>query len=211
MKTAGLPPVSSMFAALNLDYAMRAMSDQDHLITACFERPPWRTDATDYMRSGRLTIYQAASELDMGGELTIASVTSQNTANVAELCGDDEIDPEQPLASFGFSSLSVAELGAFIQRQFDYQVSAMDLMTTTTALSLATSIVHGQADPDDPDEEPDADAAGIERSSARRRTRRTPSIFASALEDHFAQENGRAQSDLRTRTVDSIPEASSTS
>ena len=192
MKTAGLPPVSSVFAATNLDYALRVISDQDHLITACFERPSWRVDTPDYMRSGRLTTNQDAFEVDLGGQLTIEAVTSRITAKVAELCGDDEIDPEQPLASFGFSSLSIAELGAFIQTNFDYQVSAVDLMTTTTALSLATSIVHGQADPDESGEEPDSDAAQIEHDSARRRSRRTPSIFALSLEDHFAQENGRS-------------------
>ncbi len=39
MRAAGLPPVSSDFAIANLDYALRAMSDRDHLITALFERP----------------------------------------------------------------------------------------------------------------------------------------------------------------------------
>jgi len=189
MKTAGLPPVSSVFAATNLDYAMRVMADQDHLITACFERPPWRVDAPDYMRSGHLTTNQHAFEVDLGGKRTVSAVTALITAKVAELCGDDEIDPEQPLASFGFSSLSVAELGAFIQRHFDYQVSAMDLMTTTTALSLATSIVHDQAHLDGPAKEPDADGIAIEHDSAGRRSRRTPSIFAVALEDHFLREN----------------------
>jgi len=188
MKTAGLPPVSSVFAATNLDYAMRVMADQDHVITACFERPPWRVDAPDYMRSGRLTTNQDAFEVDMGGKLTIGAVTGLITAKVAELCGDDEIDPEQPLASFGFSSLSVAELGAFIQRHFNYQVSAMDLMTTTTALSLATSIVHDQADLEGLKEEPGAQGNAKEHDSVRRRSRRTPSIFAPAPADHFAQD-----------------------
>ena len=191
MKTVGLPPVSSVFVAINLDYAMRVMSDQDHLITACFENPSWRVDAPDYMRSGRLTTNQDAFEVDLGGQLTVEVVTAQICAKVAELCGDDEIDPEQPLASFGFSSLSVAELGAFIQRQFGYRVSAMDLMTTTTAQSLATRIVHGQADLDGSKEDPGADVATAEHDSARRRSRRTASIFAPALEDHFVQEVGR--------------------
>ena len=189
MKATGLPPVSCVFAATNLDYAMRVMSDHDHLITACFERPSWRVDVPDYMRSGRLTTNQDAFEVDMGGQHTVETVTAQITAKVAELCGDDEIDAEQPLASFGFSSLSIAELGAFIQRRFNYRVSAMDLMTTTTALSLATSIVHGQTDPDGPAEEPDAKMASVEHESARRRGHRTPSIFAPAFEDHFAPEN----------------------
>ncbi|MDE2660840.1 MAG: SDR family NAD(P)-dependent oxidoreductase [Acidobacteriota bacterium] len=191
MKTVGLPPVSSVFAVTNLDYAMRVMRDQDHLITACFEHPLWRGDAPDYMRSGRLTTNQDAFEANRGGQLTVGAVAAQITAKVAELCGGDEIDPEQPLASFGFSSLSIAELGAFIQRDFGYRVGAVDLMTTTTALSLATSIVQSQAGLDGSEEEPDADVAAVEQDSARRRSRRTPSIFAPALEDHFALENGR--------------------
>ena len=191
MKAVGVPPVSSVFAATNLDHAMRVMSDQDHLITACFERPSWRVDAPDYMRSGRLTTNQDAFEVDMGGQRTIEAVTAEITAKLAELFGEDDIDPEQPLASFGFSSISVAELGAFIQRHFDYQVSAMDLMTTTTALSLATSIVQGQADREGLNEEPDTDIGASEHDSARRRIRRTPSIFAPKLEDHFVQEDGR--------------------
>ncbi len=192
MKANGLPPVSSVFAAANLDYAMRVMSDQDHLITACFERPPWRVDAPDYMRSGHLTTNQDAFEVDIRGQLTVEAVTAQITSKVSELCGDDDIDPEQPMASFGFSSLSIAELGAFIQSHFDYRVSAMDLMTTTTALSLATSIVHGQANLDGPKEEPDEDVAAINQDSAQRRSLRIPSIFAPALEDHFVQKNGRS-------------------
>ena len=193
MKTVGLPPVSSVFVATNLDYAMRIMSDQDHLITACFERPLWRGDAPDYMRSGRLTTNQDAFEANMGGQLTVGTVAAQITAKVAELCGGDEIDPEQPLASFGFSSLSIAELGAFIQREFGYRVGAVDLMTTTTALSLATKIVHGQAGLDGAEEEPGTDVAASEHDSARRRSRRTPSAFAPALEDHFVQENGHGE------------------
>ena len=51
----------------------------------------------------------------------------------------------EPLSSFGLTSISVAELGAFIQTQYNHQVSALELMTTATALSLAQTIVEGAA------------------------------------------------------------------
>ncbi len=60
MRAAGLPPVSSDFAIANLDYALRAMPEQDHLITALFERPVWTVDFPDYMRIGRLMRNQDA-------------------------------------------------------------------------------------------------------------------------------------------------------
>ena len=68
----------------------------------------------------------------------------QITGKVAELCGHSEGSPEEPLSSFGLTSISVAELGAFIRMQFNYQVSALELMTTASALSLAQDIIHGK-------------------------------------------------------------------
>ncbi len=63
---------------------------------------------------------------------------AQIAAKVAELCGHDEGSPEEPLSSFGLTSISVAELGAFIRMQFNHQVSALELMTTATYLSLVS-------------------------------------------------------------------------
>ena len=177
--------VSANFAIANLDFAMRTMTDRDHLVTALFSTPPWTVDSPDYMRNGRLVNNQAAFEVDAGGDLTLEGVVAQISAKVAELCGHEEGDVTEPLSSFGLTSISVAELGAFVQTQFNHQVSALELMTTASALSLAEAIVHG-ADShteDDAPSETDGTASGAEQT--RRRVRRRLSPFANAPEDHF--------------------------
>lgn len=52
---------------------------------------------------------------------------------VAKLCSADEVDPTEPLSSHGLSSISVAELIAFLKQDMGYTVSAMALMTSATA------------------------------------------------------------------------------
>ena len=182
MRAGGLPPVSSDFAIANLDYALRAMSDRDHLITALFERPSWTVDFPDYMRIGRLMRNRDAFEAGAAGELTVEGVVAQIAAKVAELCGHDEGGVEEPLSSFGLTSISVAELGTFIQTQFNHRVSALELMTTASALSLARGIVHGADEDSD-----DTEAVAIAEASpaARPRAIRPPSVFANPPESHF--------------------------
>ena len=188
MRAAGLPPVSSDFAIANLDYALRAMPDSDHLITALLERPSWTVDHPDYMRIGRLMRNEDAFEAGVASELTVEGVVAQIAAKVAELCGHDEGGVEEPLSSFGLTSISVAELGTFIQTQFNYRVSALELMTTASALSLAEGIVHGN---NDVEEEETGDELERQRgsvSAVRPRSRRVPSLFANEPKDHFPQE-----------------------
>ena len=187
MRAAGLPPVSSDFTISNLDYALRAMPDRDHLITALFEGPTWTVDFPDYMRIGRLMQNQDAFEVGEAGELTLDSVVAQIAAKVAELCGHDEGGVEEPLSSFGLTSISVAELGTFIQTQFNYRVSALELMTTASTLSLARDILIGKKDVEEGRDETDAVGAKDAASVGSQRVRRAPSVFASPLEDHFPQ------------------------
>ena len=188
-RAGGVPPISADFAITNLDYAMRAMGDQDHVVTALFSRPPWTVDSPDYLRTGRVLSNQDAFAVDTGGQLTQEAVVAQIAAKVAELCGHDEGSPEEPLSSFGLTSISVAELGAFIRVQFNYQVSALELMTTATCLSLAEAIMLG--DQVGADEEAGAEAAGAQQAEAEiPAARRVPSVFASAPADHFP--NGSA-------------------
>ena len=183
-RAGGVPPVSADFAITNLDYAMRAMGDRDHLVTALFSRPPWTADSPDYPRTGRVLSNQDAFAVDAGGQLTQDAVVAQIAAKVAELCGHDEGSPEEPLSSFGLTSISVAELGAFIRMQFNHQVSALELMTTATCLSLAEAIMTG--DQGGGEEEAGADAAGAQQAEAEApAARRVPSAFASAAADHF--------------------------
>ena len=185
MRAAGMTTVSANFAIANLDYAMRTMAGHDHLVTALFAKPPWSVESPDYMRNGRLLNNQAAFEVDAGGELTLEGVVAQISAKVAELCGHDEGDVSEPLSSFGLTSISVAELGAFVQTQFNHQVSALELMTTASALSLAQSIVHGRASGTEEDALAEADGTGAGAQETRARAVRRRSSFANALEDHF--------------------------
>ena len=53
-RAAGMPPISTQFAITNLDYALRKLSDDDHLLSALFKRVPWKVDSADYLRIGRL-------------------------------------------------------------------------------------------------------------------------------------------------------------
>ena len=84
-------------------------------------------------------------------------MVAQLAAKVAELCGHDEGGVEEPLSSFGLTSISVAELGAFIQTQFNYQMSALELMTTASCMSIARGIIHGRPDVEDDRDEMEAD------------------------------------------------------
>ena len=185
MRAAGMPPVSSYCAISNLDYALRTMGDSDHLITALFKRVLWSVESADYMRTGRLMSNQDAFEVGADEQLTVDGVMAQIAAKVAELCGHDEGGMEEPLSSFGLNSISVAELGAFIQSEFNFQASALELMTTASCHSLAHAIVYGT--PTDDEADADDEGGGIEDTPqvAQRRARRKPSVFASPPEDHF--------------------------
>ena len=202
MRAAGLPPVSSDFAIANLDYAMHSASDWDHLITVLFERPSWTVDFPDYMRIGRLMNNQDAFDVGADSELTLDSVMAQITSKVAELCGHEEGGVEEPLSSFGLTSISVAELGTFIQTQFNYRVSALELMTTASALSLAQSIIHGKKNAEERLTETETASSDDQAPLvAQKRIRRMPSAFASVLEDHFPHgERGVAPDSARERT-----------
>ena len=190
MRAAGLPPVSSDFAIANLDYALRALSDGDHVITALLERPFRTVDFPDYMRVGRLMRNQDAFEAGASGELTVDGVVAQIAAKVAELCGHDSGGVEEPLSSFGLTSISVAELGTFIQTQFNYRVSALELMTTASALSLAEGIVHGKDEAEEDDGAESMPSATGTPLAPSGRPRRAPSAFANMPSDHFPQKSG---------------------
>ncbi len=186
MKAAGTPPVSSQFAIANLDYALRTMDHDDHLITALFKRRIWSAHSSDYMRTGRLISNQDAFESGAEGQLTIDDVMAQIAAKVAELCGHDEGGLEDPFSSFGLNSIAVAELGAFIQSEFNFQASALELMTTASCQSLAHAIVFGETTDAGAETEEEIDSIGSLPAVALRLDRRRPSEFASQPEDHFS-------------------------
>ena len=198
MRTAGMPPISIHFAIANLDYVLRAMPGSDHLVSAVFKRVPLKVDSADYMRIGRLMSNQDAFKGHSDDRLTLDGVVAQIAEKVAELCGHDEGAPDEPLASFGFNSVSVAELVAFIQSQFNFHVSALELMTTATCESLAHAIVHGTAHDEEVDSETAVDGDEQAPLAAGPRGRRKPSAFANAPEDHFpalsVAERGAAES-----------------
>ena len=189
-RSSGMPPISADFAITNLDYAMRSMDDRDHLITALFARPPLTVDSPDYMRTGRMLNNPDAFAVDTGGQLTLDTVVDQIASKVAELCGHDEGGVEEPLSSFGLTSISVAELGGFIRMQFNYQVSALELMTTASPLSLAQDIIHGKKDVEGDQAETDATELEADSLADQQRVRRAPSAFANTLADHFPQGDG---------------------
>ena len=201
MRAGGMPPISSDFAIANLDYAMRSMSDRDHLTTALFERPAWTVEFPDYMRIGRLMRNRDAFRVGTSDELTLDGVAAQIAAKVTELCGHDETGVEEPLSSFGLTSISVAELGTFIQTQFNYRVSALELMTTASALSLARDIIHGKSDVEEDAWETAASDSEDAARDVRQHARRVPSAFANAPEDHFPHEAGMNPAESGTPAI----------
>ena len=185
MRTSGMLPVGSYTAISNLDYALRTMGDSDHLITALFKRVLWSTDSADGMRTGRLMSNQDAFDIGSDERLTVDGVIARIAAKVAELCGHDEGGIEEPLSSFGLNSISVAELGAFIQSEFSFQASALELMTTASCQSLAHDIVFGKKMDEEAEVAMESDSIGDASRAAQHRVHRKPSEFASPTEDHF--------------------------
>ena len=137
------------------------------------------------MRTGRLMSNQDAFDVGSDELLTVDGVMAQIAAKVAELCGHEEGGLDEPLSSFGLNSISVAELGAFIQSEFNFQASALELMTTASCRSLAEAIVFGTKTDDEAEAEREGDPIGDAPLAAQRRVRRKPSPFASQPEDHF--------------------------
>lgn len=196
MRAVGTPPVSTDSVISNLDYALRSPVVEDHLLTIRFTRPAWTFNSPDYMRSGRLMNNQDGFEIDKGGQFSVETIVAQIAEKVAELCGHDEGNVDDPLSSFGLTSISVAELGTFIQSEFSHQVSALELMTTASCLSLATAIVHGDDDGDEIHAETDEITNGDASQAVVRQVRRVPSVFASAFEDHFPKSPGSESSQV---------------
>ncbi len=200
LRMVGMPPVSVHFAIANLDYTLRRLPDSDHLVTALFKRVPLTVDSADYMRIGRLMSNNDAFQGHSDDRLTLETVMTQIAEKVAELCGHDEGDMDEPLASFGFNSISVAELVAYLQNQFNFQVSALELMTTATCQSLAHAIVHRAEQPEEVEGETDAVESADAPLSGRLRGRRRPSEFASVLEDHFPPAPGASRNEMTTES-----------
>ena len=201
LRMAGMPPVSIHFAITNLDYALRRLSDGDHLVTALFKRVPLAIDSADYMRIGRVMSNHDAFQGHSDDRLTLETVMTQISEKVAELCGHEEGDVDEPLASFGFNSISVAELVAYLQNRFTFQISALELMTTATCQSLAHAIVHRAEQPDEAEGETDAVESADVPLSGRLRGRRRPSEFASVPEDHFPPACGATRTDAEVLTI----------
>lgn len=213
MRAIGTPPVSSDLAIANLDYALRALSEHPHLITSLFERPTWTVNFPDYMRTGRVMHNHDAFEAASDDELSLESVVEQIAAKVAELCGYEEGEVDEPLSSFGLTSISVAELGTFIQSEFNYRVNALELMTTASSLSLAQGIIHGKKDDTTQDKgEAENPASQSVSEVSWPCAPRIPSSFANAPEDHLpttsTQVSNNGPDPLVTNYVDTLEEDS---
>ena len=190
MRAIGIPPVSTAFVLINLDYAMRTMSDKDHLITTVFRRPMWEVNSSDYMRSGRLISNQDALGIDSAGQLTVESVMALIADKVTELIGH-EVDVDEPLARLGFNSISVVELATFLHEQFNRRANVLGLMTTASLRTLATAIVHGAENIEETQTEAVIDTVEAEQIQALQQlSQRVPSAFANRLEEHFSHRSG---------------------
>ena len=158
MRAAGMPPVSIALAIENLDFALRAMPGESHLVSADIGRLPGGPDHPDYMRTGR---WMAGDGGLAQAGLTAEAVTSEICREVAKLSGEQEVGPQETVASFGVNSLSVAELIAFVKTRFNHHVSALDLMTTATPESIAAAIISGRTQPADPGAAPEPGAGAL--------------------------------------------------
>ena len=199
MRAVGVLPVSTEVALGNLDYAMRMMSDENHLITASFKGSIWNSDSSDYLRSGRLIGNQDAFKLDTSGRLAVDNVLALLAGRVSELIGH-EVDVDEALYNLGLSSISVVELGAFCQELFNYRVSVLDLLSKASTRSLASAIAQGETGEGTGDEtEGEADTPDDGQAWAvQQPARRVPSAFGNRLEDHFPDGMAVAGDDLLT-------------
>ncbi len=185
MRAAGTLPVSCVFALNNFDYALRCMPDSDHLITALFKNVPWTFNSPDFMRLGYVISNQRFFEDKTGKQLSVTSVVNRIMEKVAELCGHDEGTPDEPLSVYGMNSISTAELSAFLQGEYNIQVSALELMTTATCQSLARIIVYGEESCSDKVDDIEFALPSEDDDRGQVQRNRKPSLFASPLEDHF--------------------------
>ena len=186
IRAAGMPPVSSACVIQNLDYAIRVMHTDHHIVTAKFERPAWTVASHDYLRSGRCITNQDGFQSSSTEGLTLQSVIAQISSKVAELCGHDQGSEDDPLSSFGLTSLSVAELGAFIQTQFQYQESALNLMTTSSCRSIADAILKNNSNIQTNTPNPDSpQVQSTLRKQHREEMHHSRSLFAPSYEEHF--------------------------
>ncbi len=184
-RTSGMPPVSSSLAAANLDYALRR-APGDHVITALFKRVFWELDSSDYLRVGTLIGNQFAFDTGSNDQLTTDIITTRIASKVADLCGHDDFNTDEPLSSLGLNSISVAELAAFIRSDFNFRASALELMTTASCQSLADAIVTGSDSAKESESTaPDTEQVASTSRGRVRRAGRKPSVFASDTEDHF--------------------------
>ncbi|MBE7171675.1 MAG: SDR family NAD(P)-dependent oxidoreductase [Williamsia sp.] len=188
LKASGIPAISTLFAINGLDYALRLPSEENHLVTALFKRIPWTTGYPDYLRFGRLMSNRDCLKAGSGEQLTPEGISAKIAKKVAELCGHEEIDQKEPIASFGLNSISVSELAAFINTQFNYQVSVIDLMTKASSRSLAIAIIEKQQDTGeqnktaDPEKEEQAESKAVLSTPVKTQA---PSPFATTYQDHF--------------------------
>ncbi len=83
--------------------------------------------------------------------------------------------------------------------QFNYQVSALELMTTASSLSLAQDIIHGKKDVEEDQAEMDATELETDSLADQQRVRRAPSAFANTLADHFPPGDGAELSTFPVR------------
>ena len=208
VKAGGMPPISALFAINGLDYAMRHTEQYDHLITALFKNIPWTVDHPDYMRFGSLLANQEAFSMKSGGQMTPESITAQIVHKVSELCGFDEIDVHEPLASFGLNSISVTELAAYVNSQFNYQVSVIDLMTNATTASMVNAIIEKnsgkQADTNVSEEKQEEEVAEADITTQKTQQRK-PSRFAIPYEEHFPDSSARLVKSLLHQNGHSNP------
>jgi thioester reductase-like protein len=196
MRAAGMPPVSTALAIANLDFALRAMPGESHLVSAEIGRLPGNSEHPDYMRTGR---WMAGDDGVAGAGLpglTAEAIVQEICREITKLSGDEEVGPQETIASFGVNSLSVAELIAFIKTRFNHHVSALDLMTTATPESIATAIIRGRTNPEAAPADASAPQAPQSQSPAPLTAQltaqppvgpaiRRPSAFANTWADHF--------------------------
>ena len=191
MKANGLPPISCIFAMSCLDSAIR---QNKHTISVAAMENNLGADVhtNDFLRvQAQLVKNNAAFKLGKGGVLSKEAIMDMISEMIAKICSVDEVDPTEPLSSYGLNSISVAELIAFLKQDMGYIVSAMTLMTSATVESLAEGIISANTKTDEADDdEGDEAEEETEKKEVAEFDRtlhiREPSRFAPKIEEHFA-------------------------
>ncbi len=143
MKLNGTPAISSIFAIEVLDTALRNQSCNN--IISILPKDMKLMNNLDELRHGHLETNSSVFKLADNVE-TIENVLNSLIEKLTELCGFTDISPSDVLSVYGLNSISVTEFSGFLKLNYNFSISALELMTTATCQSIAEGILNNKGE-----------------------------------------------------------------